>query len=95
MLRIEKDSEGCVIKLRLSGRIQSDDIASIRSELGDRYAGKILELSQVTLMDLAAIQFLIRCEDEGIELSQPPSYVREWMIRERAQQDQLGSPNAI
>jgi hypothetical protein len=85
MLRIEKDSGGCVTKLRLSGRIQSDDIASIRLELGDRCSTKILDLSQVTLVDLAAVRFLIRCEDDGVELEQCPSYVREWMFRERTE----------
>ena len=85
MLKIEKDNGGCVIKLRLSGRIQSDQIASIRSELGDGCATKILDLTQVTLVDLAAVRFLIRCEDEGIELVQCPPYVREWMLRERAE----------
>jgi hypothetical protein len=38
-------------------------------------------LSQVTLVDLAAVRFLIRCEDEGVKLAQCPSYVREWMFR--------------
>jgi hypothetical protein len=85
MLRIEKDSGGCVTKLRLSGRIQSDQIAGIRSELGDDCATKILDLSQVTLVDLAAVRFLIRCEDDGIKLAHCPSYVREWTFRERAE----------
>src|SRR5712692_5514311 len=35
MLRIEKDSDGCVTTLRLIGRIQSDWIASIRSAMND------------------------------------------------------------
>ncbi len=95
MLRIEKDSDGCVTKLRLSGRIESDDIASIRSELGGGCSTKILDLSQVTLVGLAAVQFLIHCEEEGIELRQCPCYVREWMFRERAEREQPGSPNAI
>jgi hypothetical protein len=86
MLRIEKDSAGCVTKLRLSGRIQSDQIDSIRSELdGDCCTEKILDLSQITLVDLGVVRFLISCEDEGVELVQCPAYVREWMLRERAE----------
>lgn len=95
MLRIEKNSDGRVTKLRLSGRIESDDIASIRSELGDACATKILDLSEVTLVGLAAVRFLIHCEDEGIELRQCPPYVSEWMFGERAEGQELGSPNAI
>jgi hypothetical protein len=94
MLRIEKDSGGCVTKLRLSGRIQSDQIASIRSEMGDVCPSKILDLSEVTLVDLGVVRFLISCQDEGVELLQCPPYVREWMVRERAEGMQPGSPDA-
>jgi hypothetical protein len=83
MLRIEKDRGGCVTKLRLSGRIQSDQIPSIRSEMDDDCTSKILDLSEVTLVDLGVVRFLISCEDEGVELLQCPAYVREWMLRER------------
>ena len=83
MLKIHKDNGGCVSKLRLSGRIQSDQIASIRSEMDHTCATKILDLTEVTLVDLGVVRFLITCEDEGIELVQCPPYVREWMIRER------------
>jgi hypothetical protein len=85
MLRIERDGGGCVTKLRLSGRIQSDQIASISSELDDGCASKILDLSEVTLVDLGVVRFLMRCEDEGVALVQCPPYIREWMLRERAE----------
>ena len=85
MLKIEKDCDGCEIRLRLSGRIQSDFIASIRSAMGDGCARKILDLSEVTLVDVGVICFLISCEDEGIELEECPLYVREWILRERAE----------
>jgi hypothetical protein len=91
MLRIEKDSGGCFHKLRLSGRIQSDQIASIRSEMDCDCPRKILDLSEVTLVDLGVVQFLIACEDAGVELVECPAYVREWMLRERADGEQPGS----
>ena len=85
MLRIEKDTNGCVTTLKLSGRIQSDYIARIRSAMNDGCARKILDLSEVALVDIAAVRFLISCENEGVELVQCPPYVREWMLRERAE----------
>jgi hypothetical protein len=94
MLRIEKDSDGCVIRLRLSGRIQSSSIASIRIAMNDGCAHLILDLSEVTLVDLEVVLFLIKVEDEGTELFQCPPYVREWMLRERAEGTQPESPNA-
>jgi len=93
MLRIEKDSGGCVHKLRLSGRIQSDQIASIRSEMDGDCASKILDLGEVTLVDLGVVQFLIACEDEGVELLRCPAYIHEWMLRQRAEEAQPDSPD--
>ena len=94
MLRIEKDSDGCVSNLRLSGRIRSDHVACIRSALNDGCARKILDLGEVKLVDIAVVWFLISCEDEGIELVQCPPYVREWMLRERAEGAQSESSDA-
>ena len=50
MLRIEKDCDGRVPRLRLSGRIESEFIPSIRSAMGDGCARKVLDLSEVTLV---------------------------------------------
>jgi hypothetical protein len=94
MLRIEKHLDGCVSRLRLSGRIQRDHIACIRSAMNDGCTRKILDLSDVTLVDIAVVRFLISCENEGIELVQCPPYVREWMLRERAEGAQPSSSNA-
>ena len=94
MLRIEKTSDGCVACLLLSGRIQADQIASIRSEMGDNCTSKVLDLGEVTLVDLGVVRFLITCEDQGVELMQCPPYVREWMLRERAEEELPDSSDA-
>jgi len=83
MLRIEKECHGSVTRFRLSGRIQSDDIASLQSAIND--SPKILDLSEVTLVDVGVVRFLISCEDEGVELVKCPPYVHEWILRERAE----------
>ena len=88
MLRIEKDSDGGITKLVLSGRIQSSHIDFIRSAMTDRRGCTILDLSEVTLVDVGVVRFLIRCENEGIELIQCPPYVREWILRERTEEVQ-------
>ena len=85
MWRIEKESDGCVTRLLLSGRIQSDRIGCIRSAMNDGCARQILNLREVTLVDLEVVRFLIRCQEEGVELAECPPYVREWILCERAQ----------
>lgn len=86
MFRIEKDCDASGTRLRLSGRLESDFIASIRSAMDDDGAHKILDLGEITLVDVGVVRFLITCEDEGIELVQCPLYVREWILRERAEE---------
>jgi len=95
MLRIDKESDGCVTRLLLSGRIQRDGIACIRSAMNGGCARKILDLSEVTLVDVAAVSFLSRCEEEGIELAECPPYVREWILRERAEGTELELPSTV
>ena len=90
MLRIEKRSEGCVTRLQLSGRFRSDLIDFVRSALNQGCAHKILDLSDITLVDVEVVRFLNRCDDEGIEVVHCPPYVREWMRRERAEEGQAG-----
>lgn len=94
MLRIEKDSDGCVTKLALSGWIQSKHIAFIRSAMSDGCARKLLDLTEVTLVDREVVRFLTSCEDEGIELAQCPRYEREWILRERAERRRAGPSSA-
>jgi hypothetical protein len=58
MLRIERDCDGCVTRLRLSGRIQSDYIACIQSAMSGGCVRKILDLSAVNLVDVGVVRFL-------------------------------------
>jgi len=60
MLKIDRDSDGWATRLLLSGRIQSDCMASSRSTMNDRCTRKIMELSEITLVDIATIRFLMR-----------------------------------
>jgi len=85
MLRIERQSNAGGTRLLLSGRIQSDGLACIRSAMSEGGGRKILDLTDVTLVDVTAVRFLVRCEEEGVELAGCPPYVREWVLRERAE----------
>jgi hypothetical protein len=85
MLKIEKESDGHTMSLRLSGRIQSADIGNITAQMGDDSVRILLDLSEVTLVDVEAVRFLSNCEHDGIVLVHCPLYVREWILRERAE----------
>jgi hypothetical protein len=85
MLKIEKESDGHTMSLRLSGRIQSADIGNITAQMGDASVRILLDLSEVTLVDVEAVRFLSNCEHEGIVLVHCPPYVRTWILREQAE----------
>ena len=61
------------------------------ADLAIGIAHKILDLSCVTLVDVEVVRFLIRGDEEGIEIAHSLAYVREWMQRERAEGGQVGS----
>ena len=91
MLKIEKESDGHTVTLRLSGRIQSAHIGNIRVQMDDGSVRMVLDLGEVTLVDVEVVRFLSDCEDEGIVLIHCPLYVREWILRERAEGAQTDS----
>jgi hypothetical protein len=43
----------------------------------------VLDLKDLTLVDLDAVRFLGSCETCGIELKNCPPYIREWITRVR------------
>jgi hypothetical protein len=45
----------------------------------------VLDLDQVTLVDVEVVRFLGRCEMKGTELLHGPPYIREWTSREQRQ----------
>ena len=87
-LRIEESSDGGTPVLRLSGRIQVGHLERLADQIGNR-PGVVLDLAEVTLVDVETVRFLCGSEAKGIELRHCPSYVREWIRRE---QGAAGSP---
>ena len=91
MLKIERKSDGHTMNLRLCGRIQSTHIGNIRAQVGDDSVRIVFDLSEVTLVDIEVVRFLSDCENEGVVLVHCPPYVREWIVRERAEGAQADS----
>jgi hypothetical protein len=85
MLKIEKESDGQTTALQLSGRIQSANIGDIQAQMDDEHVRILMDLDEVTLADVDVVRFLSECEDRDIVLVHCPPYVREWILRERAE----------
>jgi len=82
-LRIETASDSQTATLRLIGRIESEYLDELRAQVRNHRPRLVLDLDEVTLVDVAVVRFLIGCEAEGVEFFHCPPYIREWMERER------------
>lgn len=82
-LRIVKISDGARTVLKLSGRIQARDIEKLREQMNGLTRGTVLDLQEVTLVDVEVVRFLGLCKAEGVELAHCSPYIREWLFREQ------------
>ncbi len=84
MLKITRVTEERTTSLIVSGRIGAPQLPDLRRFLeAENASNVVLDLTEVSLVDLEVIQFLLRCEMRGIRLLGCPAYIREWMLRER------------
>ena len=69
----------------LSGRIEKHAIAELRRlfECQTDHRGIVLDLKDVGVIDRDVMRFFVRCEADGVQLENCPSYIREWMEREK------------
>ena len=84
MLKIQRSANGQVV-FALSGRMDQENIAQLDALISSEAKGPpiALDLKDVTLVGADAINFLVRCESDGIRLESCPAYVREWITRQR------------
>ena len=84
-LRIEKtvDRRGTIV--RLIGRVQAGDLLEVAKELEGSGPGVVLQMDEVTLVDVDVVRYLNKCELEGVRILYCSPYIREWMTRERTQ----------
>ena len=86
MLRTRRTGNGRVL-FTLSGRIETEDIKQLQQLLDVETSGQqlILDLRDVMLVNQEAVEFLRRCQTDGIKLENCPLHVRRWI-------DQVGDP---
>ncbi len=84
MLRITCDTNGEVV-LKVCGRLDAENVGDLKTLFSSEANGRriVLELLELTLVDRDAVRFLESCEADGIELRNCPTYIREWITRER------------
>jgi len=86
MFRISWDKNGDIV-FKLSGRIKGEAVTTLKGLFSSEAKGRriALDLSELTLVDQDAMDFLKECEADGIELRNCPSYVRKWITEIKIQ----------
>jgi hypothetical protein len=82
-LKIEKRAENQTMVFRLSGRMRFDGLLELKRHLDGVEAKPVLDLKEVTHVDLEVVHFLGRCVQQGIEIRNCAAYIREWIRREQ------------
>jgi hypothetical protein len=84
VLRIERVSRRQLTILRLSGRLQSEHVEELKTQIEASAQRVVLDLEGVKLVDPESVCFLAACETDGVELSRCSPYIRNWISREKA-----------
>ena len=78
----ERSLEGRTLVLKLSGRVQAEHLEQLSRELPMDATPAVLDLTDVTLVDVAVVRFLAASEARGVRLFGLSGFVREWITRE-------------
>jgi hypothetical protein len=82
-LKIEKYSDEYGVTIRLIGRMQAEHLEELEKQLRESGLAIILDLEEVTLVDLEIVRFLGTCEARGATLLNCSPYIRDWIGKER------------
>jgi anti-anti-sigma regulatory factor len=84
MLKITRRTNAGTTTLIVSGRIDAEQLPDLRRSVETEHTSDVvLDLNEVSLVDVEVVRFLLHCEMQGIRLAHCPAYVREWMVREK------------
>ena len=82
-LKIEKYASGNSTTIRLIGRMQAEHLEELEKQIRESGPALILDLDEVTLVDVEIVRFLGACEARGATLLSCSPYIRDWIGKER------------
>ena len=81
--KIERHTDGHHTTLRLIGHLHAAHLEALQAQLEGNGPRTVLDLDQVTLVDVEVVRFLGTCEMKGTALLHGSPYIREWISREQ------------
>ena len=89
MWRISKFKDKKRLVLSISGRIKAEELLELQMAVSSEetpHSKVDLDLENVKLVDQQVVTYLVCCEAGGTRLRNCPSYIREWIEREKVEQ---------
>jgi len=83
VLRIETIPGERGMTIRLVGRIQTEHLTELKTQLDAVGSSIVLDLGEVSLVNLEVVRFLGTSESQGVQLLNCPTYIRKWIDREK------------
>src|ERR1700682_559365 len=74
-LRMESVSNEQGTTIRLIGRMQAQHVEELKAQIGASRARVVLDLEELSLVDIDAVRFLGTCQAGGIGLGHCPPYI--------------------
>ena len=81
--KIERQADEHHTTLRLIGYLQAAHLEALQAHMESNGPRIVLDLDEVTLVDVEVVRFLGRCEQAGTALLHCPPSIREWIAREQ------------
>ena len=75
--KIERHTDGHHTTLRLIGHLQATHLEALQAQLEGNGPRTVLDLDEVTLVDVEVVRFLGTCAKAGTALLHCPPYIRE------------------
>jgi hypothetical protein len=75
--RIERHADGQQTTFRLIGYFQAKHLEALKAQVESQGPRTVLDLDEVTLVDVEVVRFLGGCEAAGIAVLHCPPYIRE------------------
>src|SRR2546428_13937771 len=83
-LRIESVSDEHGTTIRLIGRMQAQHVEELKAQIGASGARVVLDLEELSLLDIDAVRFLGTCQAGGLSTGQCPPYLNDWLGKDRS-----------
>ena len=85
MWKMEKVKDRNWVVLRICGHLEAEHLVEMQNALADEgiHENVVLDLSKVTVISQEAVRFLAHFEVDRIDLHKCPTYIRDWIARER------------